>query len=220
MRSLLWLWGVSVYYARRALFPPRRRLSYALESASPLVDQSGLQSGSMTIEVLVNGVPLADPHLAVVRLKNSGRHAIASEQFDQQRALEIDLNASVVELLSAEADQHGTVIGACAVSGATISFGPEVIKKGKRSSSPPLSKVRQRLKSVITSSTCSSSQRLQTARRWSPPQRRGSWRPLARLVERRSLLHSLACSRRASGDHGLSQVYRDHCATIVKSGTQ
>lgn len=125
------LGGVSVYYARRALFPPKRRLSYALESASPLVDQSGLQSGSMTIEVLCNGVPLADPHLAVVRLKNSGRHAIASEQFDQQRALEIDLNASVVELLSAEADQHGTVIGACAVSGETISFGPELIRKGE-----------------------------------------------------------------------------------------
>ncbi|MDX3458738.1 hypothetical protein PV396_43625 [Streptomyces sp. ME02-8801-2C] len=125
------LGGVSVYYARRSLFPPKRRLSYELASASPLVDRSGLQPGSMTIEVLCNGAPLTDPHLAVVRLRNSGRHAIASEQFDQQRALEIVLNASVVELLSAEAEPGGTVVGACVVSGGTISFGPELITKGQ-----------------------------------------------------------------------------------------
>ncbi|WP_367320810.1 hypothetical protein [Streptomyces sp. HUAS ZL42] len=125
------LGAVSVYYARRALFPPKRQLLYDLESASPLVDQSGLQSGSMTIEVLCNGVALTDPYVAVVRLKNSGRHAIASEQFDRQRALEIDLNVSVVELLSADAGQHGAVISACAVSGTTISFGPELIRKGQ-----------------------------------------------------------------------------------------
>ncbi|MCX5560728.1 hypothetical protein [Streptomyces sp. NBC_00038] len=85
----------------------------------------------MTIEVLCNGVALTDPYVAVVRLKNSGRHAIASEQFDRQRALEIDLNVSIVELLSADAGQHGAVISACAVSGTTISFGPELIRKGQ-----------------------------------------------------------------------------------------
>ncbi|MFC7906308.1 hypothetical protein ACWEQW_08640 [Streptomyces nigra] len=85
----------------------------------------------MTIEVLCNGVALTDPYVAVVRLKNSGRHAIASEQFDRQRALEIDLNVSIVELLSADAGQHGAIISACAVSGTTISFGPELIRKGQ-----------------------------------------------------------------------------------------
>lgn len=120
-----------VYYGRKALFPPKRQLTYLMERSSPIVDRSVLDPGSSAIEVRRNGVPLVDPHLIVVWVKNTGRHAIASEQFDQGRPLELDLHVPIVELLTAESGEAQPVVDACAVSGKSVLFGPELIKKGQ-----------------------------------------------------------------------------------------
>lgn len=117
---------VSVYYARRALFPPKRRLSYCVESSSPLVQGAGHLAGA--IEVSREGVPLSDPHVVVLWLKNTGRHAIASEHFDQGRPVELDLSAQIVDLVTA----GGSAQASCAVHGAVIAYGPELLSKGQK----------------------------------------------------------------------------------------
>lgn len=126
------LGGISTYYARKALFPPKRQLSYLLGSATALVNQAGLQAGGGAIEVRRNGVLLTDPYLVVVEIKNSGRHAIASEQFDRGRPLELDLNVPIVELMGANAGEHGSVMDACAASATFVSFGPELIRRSQK----------------------------------------------------------------------------------------
>ncbi|MGW2955012.1 hypothetical protein [Streptomyces eurythermus] len=118
-----------LYYARRALFPPKRRLSYYLESASPLVNASGVLPG--TIQVSRNGVALSDPHLVVIWIKNTGRHAIASDLFDQGRPLEVDLHAPIVELAAADGEGSTLASGYAAV-GTKITYGPELIPSGRK----------------------------------------------------------------------------------------
>ncbi|WP_405762509.1 hypothetical protein [Streptomyces sp. NBC_00045] len=132
LAGLALLMGVlAVYYGRKALFPPKRQLTYQLERSSPILDQSGLDPSNDVIEVTRNGVPLVDPHLAVVWVRNTGRHAIASEQFDRGRPLELDLQTPIVELLTAEAAGARSLVGACSVSGKSVLFGPELIKRGQ-----------------------------------------------------------------------------------------
>ncbi|MFD3676451.1 hypothetical protein [Streptomyces sp. NPDC058613] len=120
---------LAVYYGRKALFPPKRQLTYLMERSSPILDRSALDPGNNAIEVRRNGVPLIDPHLVVVWAKNTGRHAIASEQFDQGRPLELDLQAPIVELITAEVGGSQSVMSACAISGKSVLFGPELLKR-------------------------------------------------------------------------------------------
>lgn len=118
-----------LYYARRALFPPKRRLSYYQESSSPLVNAAGALPG--TIQVTRNGVALSDPHLVVIWIKNTGRHAIASDLFDQGRPLEVDLHAPIVELAAADEDGAALATGYAAL-GTKITYGPELIPSGRK----------------------------------------------------------------------------------------
>ncbi|MGW0735606.1 hypothetical protein [Streptomyces sp. NPDC002851] len=125
------LGGISAYYARKTLFPPKRQLTYSLESVIALVNRAGLGVGGAEIEVRRNGELLNDPHLAAVRLKNTGRHDIDSQRFDRERPLELDLNVPIKELLSATNGERDSVMDGCTVTGTTLTFGPELISRSR-----------------------------------------------------------------------------------------
>ena len=116
---------VSVYLARKALFPPKRQVAYLLESASPFT------SRAVHFQVSYNGVALHRPYVAVLRLENTGRHAVSSEHYDQGRPIELDLGAQIVDVTSFECDPPGYEAGSYHVIGQKISFGPELINRGQ-----------------------------------------------------------------------------------------
>ncbi|PYC73901.1 hypothetical protein C7C45_06085 [Micromonospora arborensis] len=68
---------------------------------------------------------LHDPYVVTVILRNTGRHAIASEHFDQGRPIRIDLGVSVEALLH---PPDGAASSGVAVDGQAILFGPELIR--------------------------------------------------------------------------------------------
>jgi hypothetical protein len=119
----------SLYYARRALFPPKRRLTYWVENSSRLLNATDAISG--TVQVSRDGVPLSDPYVLVVWIKNTGRYAIASEHFDQRRPLELELQAPIVELTAA-IDAEDASVNSYTANGTRISFGPELLAKGRK----------------------------------------------------------------------------------------
>ncbi len=82
---------LAAYYARRALFPPKRQLT--LHQSSPTSALSSESLKSKGISLAHNGNPLKEPYLITISMENTGRHAITSEDFDQSRPLSIELGA-------------------------------------------------------------------------------------------------------------------------------
>ncbi|WP_030555680.1 hypothetical protein [Streptomyces exfoliatus] len=108
---------VGVIYARRALFPPKREITYAIESAPLMNETSTLQHG---VSVVHNGVTIRDPHMFTLRLTNTGRHAVASDYFDQARPLAFDLGTPILETTTTFGGRYST-------QGSVISFGPDLL---------------------------------------------------------------------------------------------
>jgi hypothetical protein len=112
---------IGVIYARRALFPPKREIAYSLESSAPLInDASNLQNG---ISVIHNGTTLRNPYVTTLKIRNSGRHAVASEHYDQGRPLTLDLGKPIMDLTSSASGSYGT-------QGTSITYGPELLPSG------------------------------------------------------------------------------------------
>ena len=141
---------VAAYFAREALFPPGRRLVVRMLSpvslrhadADRLGDVAGGHGaegvagghgadgvagvhGAEGVEVSRNGEPIPDPHLVTVLLRNTGRHAISTAQFDQKRPIIVDLKAPVVAVLS----PAGPFVPATVKpKGTTLTFRPDLIR--------------------------------------------------------------------------------------------
>lgn len=121
--------GSGAYFARKALFPSKRKLScYALAVASLLTDESVTETG---IEVKHQGVNLQDPYLVTICLENVGRYAVTSSHFDRSRPLAIDLgvNIKAVTKLSISPStgssyEHSTV-------GSKLLLGPDLLEPGQ-----------------------------------------------------------------------------------------
>ncbi|MGW4157506.1 hypothetical protein ACWEDF_30610 [Micromonospora chersina] len=116
--------GVAAYFAREALFPPKRRIT--IHVLTPVRLLSGARVGLEDVEVSRQGRVLPNPHVITVLIRNTGRHAVASEQFDQGRPLAVDLQAPIEALLtSADGESPFGVT----VDGSTVRFGPELIRR-------------------------------------------------------------------------------------------
>ncbi|WP_326555030.1 hypothetical protein [Micromonospora sp. NBC_01813] len=85
----------AAYFAREALFPPRRRLVVRVLPPVPLS-----QEGGLGVAVSHEGRSLPDPHVVTVLLRNTGRHAIATTHFDRDRPISVDINATIEAILS------------------------------------------------------------------------------------------------------------------------
>ncbi|MGW3422608.1 hypothetical protein [Streptomyces phaeochromogenes] len=114
---------IGIYYAREAILPPKRQLSYRMLSRAPLINQGSISSGQ--IIVTHNGVVLQNPHVLVVSLTNTGRHEVASDYFDQGRPLTFELSTPVIDLTS----MTGRTLKILRPEGTVIPFGPELIKR-------------------------------------------------------------------------------------------
>ncbi|MGW9196581.1 hypothetical protein [Micromonospora chersina] len=116
--------AVAVYFAREALFPPRRRLSIRLLKPARLLGRAGGEVRDL--EVSHRGRVLEDPYVVTVIMRNTGRHAIGSSQFDQGRPIQIDLDAPIEALLG---PASGQATSSVAVDDRVILFGPDLIRR-------------------------------------------------------------------------------------------
>jgi hypothetical protein len=118
--------GAGAYYARRAIFPPARRLVIYIPPASSLIATSGALP---EFSVSYGGKELQRPYVTQVTVSNTGRHAITSEMFDNKRPIELDFHAPIVAVSSSGAvpEEFARVRH---VESSTILIGPELVQPG------------------------------------------------------------------------------------------
>jgi hypothetical protein len=118
--------GFGAYYARKAIFPSKRKLNcYALAVTSLLADESVTATG---IEVRHEGVDLQDPYLATICLKNAGRYAVTSSHFDQLRPLVIDLGVAIKAVTKLSISPNGAASYKHSITGTKVLLGPDVLR--------------------------------------------------------------------------------------------
>lgn len=116
---------VAAYFAREAVFPPRRRLTIHLLAPAQLL-KAAAPSGLDGLEVSRNGRVLEDPYVVTIVIRNTGRHAVGSEHFDRGRPIMISLAAPVAGLLGSPV---GRAESAVSVDDQAILFGPDLIRR-------------------------------------------------------------------------------------------
>ncbi|MFB9444212.1 hypothetical protein Dvina_26490 [Dactylosporangium vinaceum] len=119
--------ALGVWYARRALFPPKRRLAFYSLPPAPLL--SGDAASAAGISVSHERQVLNDPHLVTISVENTGRHDVSSAQFDGGRPITIDLDSPIKAILKVSTTPHGGTYRH-SVSGRSLSIGPDLLKVG------------------------------------------------------------------------------------------
>jgi hypothetical protein len=110
-----------VLYGRRALFSANREISYRLETSRLLAGDAHSLPGALAVSY--EGQLLRDPYVVKLRLRNTGRHAVASDRYDQGRPIQFDLGHPAI-LLDSSANSGFRV------EGSQVSFGPELLPAG------------------------------------------------------------------------------------------
>jgi hypothetical protein len=88
-------WLVAVLAWR--LGAPRRLVTYSvLGTTPPLGGGHWAALRDVQFEVLLNGNPLPDPHVAILRVENRSRRDIRSSDFDREQFLVFNLGAKLV----------------------------------------------------------------------------------------------------------------------------
>ncbi|MFF5573070.1 hypothetical protein [Streptomyces luteogriseus] len=96
---------IATHYNRRALFPPKRQLTCFIDGCIDITPSAWMID---------------------FRLQNTGRHAVASEHFDRDRPLEIDLGVPIEKLWPGKG-----AASSFRYEGSKIYFGPEFIDRKK-----------------------------------------------------------------------------------------
>lgn len=104
--------AIATIYGRRAIFPPRRRLTVFINSSR-------------------DGATIPDSpslRLATVTFSNTGRHAIESARFDRDRPLIIDIGVPIQHVAMGAAPRPGVRLSH---RGSTVAFGPDLLNPGE-----------------------------------------------------------------------------------------
>lgn len=113
--------AVAMYYAREAVFPPRRRLSIHLLTPARVLGHAGDRVDDL--EISRRGRVLEDPYVVTVIVRNTGRHAVDDDQFHRGRPIKINFRVPVALL--------GSPPEAVAVDGQDLLIGPDLFRKGE-----------------------------------------------------------------------------------------
>lgn len=119
--------AIAAYYARRALFPPRRRITISVPSATHLLRTV---DASINLSILLNGERIHRPHLVRVLVSNTGRYAIESARYDKDRAIMLDLGVPILAVLEARGTPPNFA-RAESVRGTRLLLGPELIQRAQ-----------------------------------------------------------------------------------------
>jgi hypothetical protein len=115
---------VAAFYARGALFPPKRRLSVHALTPAPLLNDPGPQLATLQVSML--GEVLPNPHVITVIIRNTGRHAVSSAQYDQARPMRLEFGAPIESILPSTSKQG---VESLSINGTALLYGPELIRR-------------------------------------------------------------------------------------------
>lgn len=116
--------GIGWWQVRKA--NPKRQISYAVEVTPLLADAAARDA----VQVAVAGEALKNPHIVRLSVRSDSRVDIASDSFDQQKALAFDFGSPVQTLVDAEWSGIRLTIG----RGNVLEMEPQLIKPGDRAS--------------------------------------------------------------------------------------
>jgi hypothetical protein len=114
--------AVAVYYGRRALRPPKRKLRWNF-SADPLFLPHN-EDWRSVIDIRVFNERVRNPYFATLTLSNIGQEDISSAHFDQGRPIEFEITGKVATLQPFHSSSAATV------EGTRVMFGPELLRAG------------------------------------------------------------------------------------------
>jgi hypothetical protein len=119
--------GVLAVWATLFAASTKRRITVTLAEDTPLLaTTTALRQGEL--EIRFEGQMVTAPRVVTVLLESGGRRDIGSADFDQERALAIDLGVSIVRLLAAKTAPKMPE-SAFAVEGTRVLIGPCAIRK-------------------------------------------------------------------------------------------
>jgi hypothetical protein len=107
---------------------PTRRLLYDMPTVTPL-----LNAGDVTgLKVLRGNVLIEKPQVVEIVLASQGRFDIPTSAFDNKRPLQLDIGATIVEVLkvSTSSGDHGVPV--FKTDGTVLKIGPSLIPKHQR----------------------------------------------------------------------------------------
>lgn len=109
-------------YARKALWPPKRKLEVFIAHISPI-----LSTEYDKFSVSYDGRDIEQPHVCNIQLRSVGRHSISSVQFDQGKPLQIGFGVPIVEILNVEHAPTGGPLSELSITGNTLNLLPSVL---------------------------------------------------------------------------------------------
>jgi hypothetical protein len=107
---------------------PTRRLFYSMPTITPLLNSGHVQG----IKVSHNEIVIKAPQVLEVVLTSQGRLDIASSAFDNNIPLQLDVNASILEILAQKSAPNSHGNPKVEIDGASLKIGPSLIGKRQR----------------------------------------------------------------------------------------
>lgn len=120
-------WAVYLFWAQPMF--ARKRISYKLELSTPLIHESAKSDSSLTVRYgkRFGKRALKDPHIAQIRLSNTGRKDVRSNDFDQATPLQLDLGVKIVALLKVACSLEDMPDPKLSVTEKRLNVGPSLI---------------------------------------------------------------------------------------------
>lgn len=123
--------GRAVYIFRVAPVFSRKRLAFRLELSAPLIHESANSDSSLTVKYgkRLGKRTLRDPHIAHIRLANTGRKEVQSSDFDQATPMQLDLGVKIIELLKVTNSLDDMPDLTLSVTEKRLNIGPSLIPR-------------------------------------------------------------------------------------------
>lgn len=103
-------------------------MSVSIVAPAPLLNHESIPGVKM--EVVIDGRPIKDPCVIVIRVANSGRLAIKSDDFDRGRPITFALGVPIVKLLEVSTDPQISAVPDVSQGEQCIMIGPDLIHPG------------------------------------------------------------------------------------------
>jgi hypothetical protein len=95
---------VTIHFARKSLWPPKRHLKIQVSSCSSLITDRARNLG---LEISMAGHQISDPYFLEITIENIGKHSITSSSFDQGRPIVVTAGAKLAVVGSFADDRFG-----------------------------------------------------------------------------------------------------------------
>jgi len=115
--------AAAVWATLRAAGARRTTLFVSMAGAELLNTSTAMGS----LEVLVNGNPLANPRIVTLIVANDGKRDITAESYSESNPVRLDVGCPIVEVIGAETRPDGRAVPTYSTAGSELHLGPGLI---------------------------------------------------------------------------------------------